>query len=101
MATFIVPAGHTVRGDVINDGDVQTVYGTTINETIEFGGIQYVYGEDIGSTILGSNAISIRLWFKPLTHTVNNEQIVEVWWKVQQCHTQQPRRRHRRLREGG
>lgn len=51
MAILTVPFGHTVNGIVVSNGDIQDVYGKTVDETIELGGIQNVYGKDTGSIV--------------------------------------------------
>jgi trimeric autotransporter adhesin len=51
MAILTVPFGQTVNGIIVSNGDIQDVYGKTVDETIELGGIQNVYGEDTGSIV--------------------------------------------------
>ena len=42
MTTYTVPKGHTVHNITLNNGDLQYVYGTADNTTIDGGGNQYV-----------------------------------------------------------
>ena len=57
MTTFVVPAHTTVVGAVINNGDTQTVYGSTVDTTIELGGTQLVYGADRDAAVYGTQFV--------------------------------------------